>query len=120
MARTSELLCTETRALLGRLLDGELGPEERKGVDRHLESCSACASELQAAERAFAALRGLPASEHSRLREDALRELGLDEPPRRSRLWRAALVVVGFLIIFMWLRARHENPVPVPRGVETR
>jgi anti-sigma factor RsiW len=120
MARTSELLCAETRALLGRFLEGELGPEERPSVERHIETCPSCASELESARRAFAALRDLPENERSRLREEALRELGLDEPPPSRRLWRTLALVLGFIIIFLWLRARHETPVPEIHIPETR
>jgi anti-sigma factor RsiW len=110
MVRTSELLCVETRALLGSLLEGELGPAERARIERHVASCPACAHELAIAERAAAALRDLPEAEKVRLRDAALRELGLDEPTRSRRLRRvlAALVgcVVVVIIIIIWLHGR--------------
>src|SRR4051812_34195330 len=113
MSRTSELLCVETRALLARLLDGELAGAERERVERHLDTCPACASELRSAEKAFAALRDLPAHETARLRDEALRELGLADagvlPSRRSRVIRLVLTLIAVAFLLVYLRTRREQ-----------
>src|SRR4051794_21831383 len=124
MSRTSELLCSDTRALLARLLEGELEGDERSRVERHLEGCPTCASEARSAEQALSALRGLPEEERARLRDSALRELGIEEEPilpsRRTRLLRFVAFAILFVLFALYLRQRHEHPVETPRGVETR
>lgn len=47
--------------LLSALLDGELTPEEATAVRTHVESCDACAEELEAVRDARRMLRELPA-----------------------------------------------------------
>lgn len=46
--------------LLSALVDGELGPDERRGVDEHLAGCDSCRHEVAALERARELLRSLP------------------------------------------------------------
>jgi anti-sigma factor RsiW len=122
MAGTQELLCSETRPLLAKLLDGDLASDERARVERHLAACPICLEQHKAAERAFQALRALPREEHVRLRDEALRELGLDEPPRSrwSRLWRILAFMIVFALAYFYLRERRNVVPEGPRGAETR
>ncbi len=122
MAGTQELLCSETRPLLARLLDGDLAEEERARVERHLAACPICLEQHRAAERAFRALRALPREEQVRLRDDALRELGLNEgaPSRWSRLWRILAFAIVFALAFFYLRERRNVVPQGPHGAETR
>lgn len=119
MSSTSELVCAESRALLARLLEDDLPGDERARVERHLEGCPACTSELATARRALSTLRALPAEERARLRDDALRDMGIDETPafstRRARLVRLALTLLAFTLVFFFLRARRDQPLEPPR-----
>lgn len=47
MTRPDPLTCAEAFRRLDDFLDRELGPEERARVERHLESCVACAREFR-------------------------------------------------------------------------
>ena len=47
-------------AALGRYLDGELSPAERRAVEAHLESCGRCRDEVEAMRALRATWRALP------------------------------------------------------------
>jgi anti-sigma factor RsiW len=51
--------CEEALRLLAAHLDGELGPEERGDVERHLEACRSCYSRAEFERRLQSQLAGL-------------------------------------------------------------
>ncbi len=116
-------VCQRTRALIPRLIDGDLSPEERSEVDRHLATCDACRDEQAAARRALDALQSLSPEDRARLRESALAELGLGEPPARGGwVGRMLLIVIAALVVWFALRLRGDRTwVPDARsGASTR
>ncbi len=110
--------CAEVRESLSPWLDGELSPEVRTLVDRHLASCDACLRELaqlEALERALAALpvpplpEGLPERVAARL-------------PRPSRHWWQSMALAASLILGIVLGgalARDFYPVSQESGYGT-
>lgn len=54
--------CEELASKLDALVDGTLAVSEESAARDHLESCSSCAAEVEAAERLAAATRSLPAA----------------------------------------------------------
>lgn len=54
------MICRRAEELLSLYLDGELGTEEKKALDAHLESCPSCALLLSALEETREALVGFP------------------------------------------------------------
>jgi len=53
----------QTRQQLGDFLEGELAPEARQKVERHLSDCATCSDELEGLRGVRALLRGIPAVE---------------------------------------------------------
>jgi anti-sigma factor RsiW len=113
VASTGTAACQRTRTLLPRHLDGELEGSDRAAVEDHLAACSECRAELGIVTRAVKALRELPEEERSRLREQALREIGADAGPdpfsRRARLIRLAIGFIIFLLVAAYLHGRHAD-----------
>lgn len=54
----------EIRARLSDYLERDLSPEERSRIERHLEACAPCASELRELRATVSLLRGLPEPAH--------------------------------------------------------
>ena len=52
--------------VLSRLVDGDLGPDERHLAETHLATCPACAARLDALRSTISLLQGLPASQPAR------------------------------------------------------
>jgi anti-sigma factor RsiW len=48
--------CDDAQKLLVEYMEGELGPDEQAAVRAHVETCGACASELEAFQRTMALL----------------------------------------------------------------
>ncbi|HET6765153.1 MAG TPA: anti-sigma factor [Longimicrobiaceae bacterium] len=84
------------------LLDGELGEEDRRAAERHLEGCAACAAEFRAlgAERSVlgAALQRTDAP--PRVAEALMAVRRRRAPARRTVAWaplgKAAVLLLGF------------------------
>ena len=55
--------CEEARALMSDYLDGELGPAERKRLERHVRFCERCHTVLGNLRQTLGRLRGLQASD---------------------------------------------------------
>jgi hypothetical protein len=98
----------ELRKKLPEYLEGELNPEEKALMDRHLRSCEACRAELGELEKTVAWIRDLGDVEPppwlslkvmARIKEEAWRKKGVAGWLRRSRRWlpleAAALVVIS-------------------------
>ncbi|MEW6752580.1 MAG: zf-HC2 domain-containing protein [Candidatus Latescibacterota bacterium] len=60
MSDEGAICCAWAQERLEPYLDGELPAAEASALQTHLHSCSACATELQRAERVLAGLRALP------------------------------------------------------------
>jgi anti-sigma factor (TIGR02949 family) len=116
------MTCSELEQFLYPYLDGEFEADETMNLERHLASCSACATKVHAEKQFLAALRvstqGLstqpPAPEALRARLKG----GFDETHRRDNLRRmvrvsaaaAVLVMVGttaYLVIRPMQRQRY-------------
>lgn len=113
--------CREVRSRLGAYVDGEVRPDERTELERHLERCGACRQELEAlqAVRSFLAcesLPGLPSGFHSKVMLAAEQVVGDEAPsPLRTpldlpRWWRAGTLAtraaaVAALVLGVWLGA---------------
>src|SRR5437763_16447588 len=111
VAGPNELVCERMRSLLPGLLAGDLEGRDMRTVSGHIEGCYDCREERRLLENAMDALRSLPESERVRLREAALREIALDDPPRRSRAVPVVLAVLAFLAVFAVVRAkRFDRP----------
>lgn len=52
--------CAGVEPLLSSLLDGALGPEERRLVQAHVAACAACSDDVESLGRARALVRSLP------------------------------------------------------------
>jgi anti-sigma factor RsiW len=57
--------CKKYKEEMHRALDGELGPEERAGLEAHLAACPACRRDYEALTRALAAFEAAPRLEPS-------------------------------------------------------
>jgi hypothetical protein len=87
------------REALGRHLEGELAPGERRAVERHLAGCAACREEHRELRATVDLLRSLPDPEPpASLVPDLLRRIESAPGPRRAR----------------WLGAWVRVPLPVP------
>lgn len=96
--------CAEVEPLLGALLDGELETERQLELERHLESCSACAACQRAALELRERLRGAapyfpaPPALTARIRAAM-------EPPRRFRIlhwgWVPAAAAALMLVLLL-------------------
>ncbi len=105
LSRTSGRPCERARASLGDLLDGALGPVDRRLVEAHLGHCADCAALAAAAARLgveLPALAELPppsdlvdavlARTHGRTASRPAAAGGYSFPrPTRSRRWRDAV-----------------------------
>ncbi|MBI3726150.1 zf-HC2 domain-containing protein [bacterium] len=119
MAGHDQRLCERMRALLPGLLAGDVEGREERALLGHLEVCYDCREERRLLSNAFEALRSLPESERSRLREAALSEMALEEPSPRGRFAGAVLVfalAILFVIALVGAKVVHRAPAP-ERGV---
>ena len=89
------------REALGRHLEGELAPGERRVVERHLAECAVCRAEHRELRATVDLLRSLPDPEPpASLAPELLRRLA--SAPRRSGS------------VARWLRRLALSPLPVP------
>lgn len=93
----------EIREALGRYLEGELAPVERRVVERHLSECATCREEHRELRATVDLLRSLPDPEPpASLVPDLLRRLESVPGPRRGGS------------VARWLRSVAQVPLPVP------
>jgi anti-sigma factor RsiW len=101
--------------------DGEVAPDERARIERHLENCSACSArvdEIQAMSRAFAEATPPRLSQislhrlHARL--DVLVDRGF------IRLARVLTGLAASILLFgtAWLVSHSTAPVPTAKSVD--
>ena len=119
---------------LSDYLDGELTPEDRSDLGRHLEGCAACAATLEELERVAEQARSLvdrepahdlwPAIE-ARLGSRAVEAMAPARPAKKSRVvsftWpelaAAGIAVVALSTAAFWLGTRGEKTItPVSTG----
>jgi len=107
--------CNEIRALLGRYVDGELGPADVSRIDSHVSVCEACAEELRLMEREADLLRAALAPEAAPEHLCANLWSALQEPPARSTWiplrWAAAAAAAVILVAwFVGLVVTNGGP----------
>jgi anti-sigma factor RsiW len=61
--RPNRRKCEETRALMSDYVDGELDPDGRKRVERHVRFCHRCHTVLSNLRQTLGRLRGLQETE---------------------------------------------------------
>jgi anti-sigma factor RsiW len=103
--------CLEVRDSLSAWLDGELAPEVRALVDRHLPGCADCRRELAQLEALEDVLGALPVKVPVGLPDKVLSRL---RRPRRQ--WWQSLALAASLILGIFLGGaltRNFYPMPV-------
>jgi anti-sigma factor RsiW len=106
--------CLEVRDSLSAWLDGELAPEVRALVDRHLQGCAGCRRELAQLEALEEALGALPVMAPAGLPDQVLSRL---RRPRRQ--WWQSLALAASLILGIFLGGaltRNFYPLPAENG----
>lgn len=111
--------CKDFEALLGALIDGELGGEQGDSVRRHVDSCSGCAGHLRRIQaiEALTAAAGVPAvteEEWARVGERLRAAVEKSRRPAAGRrrierkewlvpaLAMAALILMGLTFFLFW------------------
>jgi len=112
--------CEDVIENISALVDGELGPKERKAVEAHLETCADCPLRL-AEYRALWKLLGLDAdveagpeflaAVHARVR------VRRASSPLRSALIKGAAAVAATVLLLLGLLFFQQRSVPDPSGV---
>ncbi|MDQ5824093.1 MAG: zf-HC2 domain-containing protein [Chloroflexota bacterium] len=94
--------CGEIRPLISAYLDGEVTPEERKSVERHLATCEGCRQVL---------------SEYRAIGSD-LRAMPVPMPPvgLRRDVWRAIEAREGGARVVKTPPASHGKIIPLPQN----
>jgi hypothetical protein len=79
--------CETVQPELSAYVDGELAPEERGLVDRHLEGCAACRAEVELLRLVMRSLRQAPRPEPSEvMRQRLLAQVTVERPLRRMEI----------------------------------
>lgn len=104
--------CTEWEEPLALAAGGDLAPDERAAVDRHVAHCPACAEMLAGLEHTIGILEDAHAEAIADAHFAAVRARVLaqiDSRPRRRWPWAAALAASAVLFVLLLYR-----PAPVP------
>jgi anti-sigma factor RsiW len=118
--------CDRIREQLSLYAVGGLSRRARSGIERHLRSCPACASELTALARTGDLLGAIaPRSAPAALLESVRREiLARPRPPAGTRLrrtWRLALATAALAVLVVggiFLRPHQPSAPPVATAFE--
>ena len=99
--------CTQMQELISRMLDEELGEEERSVLAEHLKECGECRRTYEAFAAVSGALREDLAEAPEALHENVMAELRRERMLRRNRRsWRTALTAAAaILLLAVGLRA---------------
>jgi anti-sigma factor RsiW len=81
LMRPNPRKCEDARALMSDYLDGELDPEQRKRLERHVRFCARCHTVLGNLRQTLTRLHALQPSEPAEAADDALTD-------RIARGWR--------------------------------
>ncbi len=110
-------MCPE-RSELTAYFDGELSPEESRGLDAHVSQCAACAALIQEWRSIAALVASFPPLEPSAsalLRVDrAAAAFGNSQLRRMGLLLSGVAAAVLFVASILWYRGTEENPLPQP------
>jgi anti-sigma factor RsiW len=106
-------------------IDGELRPDRRAALDRHVAGCPACRDELATTTTMLDALAELPAESEvpARLEQATLRRVRqlADAPVRAERWWSSwtlpAAAVAAAAVAAVVLSGRPESPSAPPPAV---
>lgn len=102
-------LCHLVTASLSRYQDGETTPEAARSIERHLDSCAHCTSELQLLRQVTTGVKSIPpvdaagdftAQAMSRIMETAARESNAPELAARPfGFWKRPSLVYSFVFV---------------------
>ena len=81
LMRPNRRRCEDARALMSDYLDGELAPQQRKRLERHVRFCERCHTVLANLRQTLSRLHALQTSEPAAAADDALTD-------RIARGWR--------------------------------
>ncbi|MDX9973162.1 MAG: zf-HC2 domain-containing protein [FCB group bacterium] len=114
--------CTQAQEEFAALLDGELAPEERAEVERHLSQCSDCLRDLDGLKRVDTIYRQLPSISAPEGFEERVRQATRPKPVlrfpdlsrRRQMSWplvaaAAFLLVAGAVVLQFGLPAKEQQ-----------
>ena len=104
------MVCENTKALLPRLVRGELAGEEHGRVETHVSACGDCGAEVALLEQLWATKPRPPEA----LADEIKEALARDRPrPRRSQGWRlpaAAAAVLALGTAVLWQQSTQTQP----------
>jgi hypothetical protein len=114
------LSCRRVRRLLPLFVGGDLGDEQVRFVESHVEECDACAAELSVYERSRQSLFALKATPREPAPDlwPAIRlRIGASRPAKRRFPLRAAAAILlaagaGLALLF----GPGEGPTPTPQA----
>lgn len=106
--------------LLGAYFDGELAPDQRSAVEKHLRDCPSCTRQLEMLRDASQMLRDYPfqdITDRERMRLHQAVDAAIDRP-----IWRIGaslgLIAASILIVGLaWLNALSPVATPAPGPV---
>ena len=97
--------CAYMQELISRMLDEDLNADEQAALAKHLESCPACRTMVEAFTAVSASLGGELEEPPESLCENVMAEIRRDEIRKKNRRpWRAALSVAAVLVLALGLR----------------
>lgn len=110
--------CTRYEELMSAALDGELSPQERQELDRHLAGCPACAALFDELGAQCAALRELDCPFPDGLHDRILNDLPEQEkaPVRKTLHWRRWGAAAACLVLVAALAGAVVPMLPAQTG----
>jgi hypothetical protein len=108
-------------AMLSAYLDGELGPQDRAGVEQHLRQCGSCGQHLEELAAVDALARSVPVAAPAGYFQDLPGRVVGRLPPRAARVrtvptWTWALaagLVVGVAAPLVVVQMQHRAAAPM-------
>lgn len=119
------MTCERMGAQLMAYLDDHTDSEERREVERHLETCGECRSRAAEFRRVWNLLDEVPATDPSPYFDARLRQRLADEPhPSAWLAWlpqpRLALATAALFLMGFWLSVLPPEPEQPPITVQAQ